>query len=101
MSKLDRFPEARDLLLTVIEVYTQWWGRWHQETMKAIDELAFVLTREFEEKRAFGEGGGSEIRMADKLWNEVLAFYRSVEGDESEGVTRIEENLHFIRASHL
>lgn len=98
MSKQNRFPEARERFREVIEIYTQWWGRRHLETMRVIDELAFVLTREGEVKRGFGGGGGSEKRMAEELWNEVLAFYRSVDGGDY-GVARIEQNLHFIRAS--
>ncbi|KAJ5155417.1 hypothetical protein N7492_008220 [Penicillium capsulatum] len=96
LSKLDRFSEARSLLVAVIDVYTQWWGRRHLETMRVIEELAFVLVREFEQKRILGEGGGSEIRMADQLWHELLAFYRSVDGDDSEGVARIRGSLHFL-----
>jgi hypothetical protein len=43
LTKLGRFAEAQTLLLEVIMVYTDWWGRHHMETMRPIDELAWTL----------------------------------------------------------
>ena len=96
LAKLGEFAEARVLLLGVIEVYTQWWGRQHPETMRAIDELAWTLMKEGEGKKMMGESGEFEIRKAAELWNEVLTYHWSVDGDALEVVVRIEENLHFM-----
>lgn len=96
LTKLGRFAEARVLLLEVIAVYTEWWGRHHPETMRAIDELAWAFMEEGKGKQATNETGGIEIQTAEELWTEVLNFYQSTDGDGSDMVTRIEANLQYL-----
>lgn len=96
LTKLGRFSEARALLFEVIAIYTEWWGRHHPETMRAIDELAWTFMEESKEKQATNETGGAEIQKAEELWTEALNFYRSTDGDESDMVTRIEANLRYL-----
>lgn len=98
LTKLGRFAEARVLLLEVIAVYTEWWGRRHPETMRAIDELAWAFMEEGKEKISTNEAGGVEIQNAEELWSEVLNFYQSTDGDGSDMVTRIEANLQYLHS---
>lgn len=55
------------------------------ETMKAIDELAWVFMEEGKEKQAANEIGGLEIQNAEDLWHEALSFYRSTDGEVGGG----------------
>jgi tetratricopeptide (TPR) repeat protein len=96
LTKLGRFGEAQALLLEVIKVYTEWWGRNHMETIKAVDELAWSFMEEGKEKQAANGIGELEMKNAEDLWNEVLSFYRSTDGDGSEEVVRIEANLQYL-----
>lgn len=96
LTKLGRFAEAQVLLLEVIAVYTEWWGRHHPETMRAIDQLAWAFMEEGKGKQATNETGGIEIQTAEELWTEVLNFYQSTDGDGSDMVTRIEANLQYL-----
>ena len=98
LTKLGRFVEARVLLFEVITVYTEWWGRHHPETMRAIDELAWAFMVEGKGKQATSETGGFEIQKAGELWTEVLNFYQSTDGDGSDMVTRVEANLQYLHS---
>jgi tetratricopeptide (TPR) repeat protein len=96
LTKLGNFPGARDLLLEVISIYTDWWGRRHPETIRAIDELAWAFMNEAKYKQARGENSESEMRSAEELWNEALTFYRCADTDGSDTVARLEANLTYL-----
>lgn len=96
LTKLGRFAEAQTLLLEVIMVYTDWWGRHHMETMRAIDELAWTFMAEGKERQAANETGELEIQNAEDLWKEALSFYRSIDGERSDMVIRIQANLQYL-----
>lgn len=96
LTKVGRFAEAQVLLCEVIAVYTGWWGRHHPETMRAVDELAWTFMEEGKVKLVTNETGVLEIQNAEKLWTEVLNFYRRTDGDESDMVTRIEANIQYL-----
>ncbi|GLI76474.1 hypothetical protein PoHVEF18_004747 [Penicillium ochrochloron] len=84
LTKLGDFSKARELLEEVISIYTEWWGRRHPETMRVIDELAWTLMEESNDKRAKGDDTVSEGRRVGELWNEALDFYRRTGGDASD-----------------
>ncbi|PGH05122.1 hypothetical protein AJ79_06870 [Helicocarpus griseus UAMH5409] len=95
-TKLGQFDTARSLLDDVIGIYTEWRGRHHPDTMRAIDELASTFMEEGEQKKAAGLFSEMEMQRAAELWNEVVAFYKSVYGDESDMVLRIRTNLRYL-----
>ncbi|KAL2864388.1 tetratricopeptide repeat domain protein [Aspergillus lucknowensis] len=92
MTRLSNFPEARELLLEVVSIYTDWWGRRHPETMRAVDELAWTFMQEARDKHARGEENSLEIQHAEELWNEALSFYRCTDAEGSDTLARIEAN---------
>ncbi|KAL4935078.1 hypothetical protein BDV06DRAFT_207710 [Aspergillus oleicola] len=96
MTRLGNFSEARDLLLEVVSIYTEWWGRQHPETMRAIDEMAWTFLQEAKDKQTKGEENEDEVRSAEELWNETLIFYRYTDGDGSDTVARLEANLNLL-----
>lgn len=95
-TKLGQFTTACNLLQEVIIIYTEWWGRRHPDTMRAVDELALAFMGDSEHKKAAGMSGGSEIQKAEELWNEALDFYKGIYGDESDMVERIKSNLRYL-----
>ncbi|KAG2005304.1 hypothetical protein GB937_008847 [Aspergillus fischeri] len=92
-TKLGQFTAARTLLAEVIAIYTEWWGRRHPETMRAIDELAWALMEEGRHKQGDNIPAMSEMRKAGELWEEVLSFYKGIYGDGSDMAGRIKSNL--------
>ncbi|KAK8141538.1 hypothetical protein G3M48_010355 [Beauveria asiatica] len=78
--KRSRFTTAKKIFEYIIATYTEWWGRRHSETMRAVAELADSHTRHGEMQRLMGQGGDSELEMAAELWAEILHFYRQVYG---------------------
>ncbi|KAJ1710903.1 hypothetical protein COH20_010007 [Aspergillus flavus] len=53
-AQLGEFSIANSLLGDVIAIYTEWWGRRHSVTMRAVDELALAFMEESEHKNALG-----------------------------------------------
>ncbi|RHZ45995.1 uncharacterized protein CDV56_103477 [Aspergillus thermomutatus] len=96
LTKLHRCTEAQALLTEVIAVYTEWWGRRHPETMRAIDELALAFMEDVQGKQAANKLASSEMQRAEELWKEVLTFYRSIYGDSSDATGRIKSNLQYL-----
>ncbi|KAJ6093118.1 hypothetical protein N7486_008407 [Penicillium sp. IBT 16267x] len=96
LTKLGELAKARALLLEVISVYSEWWGRRHLETMRAIDELAWVFMEEGKDKQARNGNGDSEMRNAEELWSEALEFYQSSDKDGFDVANRIEANLRYL-----
>lgn len=94
LTKLGDFSKAQGLLEEVISVYTDWWGRRHPETMRAIDELAWTLMESCTD-RQMREGDIDVVgaQRAGDLWSEALDFYRCTGGHASDTVARIEANL--------
>ncbi|PLB54793.1 tetratricopeptide repeat domain protein, partial [Aspergillus steynii IBT 23096] len=92
-TELGQFEAARALLEEVIAIYTEWWGRRHPETMRAIDELAWTLMEEGRYKEAVKGSALSEMQKAGELWEEVLGFYRSIHGDGSDMAGQVSLNL--------
>ncbi|CAI7589650.1 unnamed protein product [Penicillium glandicola] len=96
LTKLGNFSKARELLLKVISVYTEWWGRHHPETMRGIDELALTFLENAKEIQSKGEASDSELQNAAELWNEALDFYCHTDVNGSATVARIEANLIYL-----
>ncbi|KAF5687138.1 tetratricopeptide repeat domain-containing protein [Fusarium circinatum] len=82
-----RFATAKRIFGYIIETYTEWWGRQHSETMRALAELAGLHMRRAELKRLMGDGGEWDIAMATDLWTEILSFHQEVFGHNSDAAT--------------
>ncbi|KAK6357621.1 hypothetical protein TWF718_001929 [Orbilia javanica] len=95
--KLDQFTAARGLLREVIAVYTEWWGEYHPDTMRAVDELALAFMKEGEKKEGARVPAVVELQTAERLWKQVLSFYRDTYGDGSDIAHRVESNLRCLR----
>ncbi|KAJ5220309.1 hypothetical protein N7468_009513 [Penicillium chermesinum] len=95
-SRAGKYAEARDILMNIIEVYTEFWGRHHPETMRAIHELAWTLMEKGKTKQDCGEEGFHEFNAAEELWNEALGFYKESHGPQSDLVVRMRANLEHL-----
>ncbi|KAE8331167.1 hypothetical protein BDV39DRAFT_201309 [Aspergillus sergii] len=67
-AQLGEFSAANSLLEDVIAIYTEWWGRRHPVTMRAVDELALAFMEKSEHKSALGVCAASELQNAERLW---------------------------------
>lgn len=94
--KAGNFSESRKILVEVIGVFTEFWGRHHPETMRAVHELAWTLMQEGRSKEDSGQDGVNELRNAEELWNEALGFYQESHGPQSELVVRMRGNLETL-----
>ena len=79
-----QFAAARKVFEYIIATYTEWCGRRHSETMRAVDELANSYMRHGRLKRLMGDCGDSELKMAADLWTETLSFYQEIYGTYSD-----------------
>ncbi|KAF3923686.1 hypothetical protein ABW20_dc0101488 [Dactylellina cionopaga] len=95
-NKLNQFAAARSLLEEVVAIYTEWWGSYHTDTIRAVDGLAFVLMKEGERKIAAGMSTNSELQNAEDLWKQVADFYKSAYGDDSDILLQIKSNLQYL-----
>lgn len=100
-AQLGEFGVANSLLEDVIAIYTEWWGRRHPVTMRAVDELALAFMEESEHKNALGVCAASEQQNAERLWKEVLDFYENTYGSQSDMAGRIKINLQCLYSSKL
>ncbi|GMF69105.1 unnamed protein product [Aspergillus oryzae] len=100
-AQLGEFSIANSLLGDVIAIYTEWWGRRHPVTMRAVDELALAFMEESEHKNALGVCAASEQQNAERLWKEVLDFYENTYGSQSDMAGRIKINLQCLYSSKL
>lgn len=82
-----RFSTANKVFEYIIATYTEWWGRRHTETMRAVAELAESHLRHAKMKRLMGDGGDWELAMASDHWSEVLSFHQEAFGPNSDGAT--------------
>lgn len=79
-----RFSAANKIFEYTIATYTDWWGRRHSETMRAVGELAESHLRHAEMKRLMGDRGDWELNMAEELWSEILSFQEDIFGPGSD-----------------
>ncbi|RAQ46640.1 hypothetical protein AFGD_000007 [Aspergillus flavus] len=66
-AQLGEFGVANSLLEDVIAIYTEWWGRRHPVTMRAVDELALAFMEESEHNNALGVCAASELQNAENF----------------------------------
>ncbi|KAB8279774.1 tetratricopeptide repeat domain protein [Aspergillus minisclerotigenes] len=100
-AQLGEFSIANSFLGDVIAIYTEWWGRRHPVTMRAVDELALASMEESEHKNALGVCAASEPQNAERLWKEVFDFYENTYGSQSDMAGRIKINLQCLYSSKL
>jgi hypothetical protein len=92
-----RFATANKIFEYIIATYTEWWGRRHSETIRALTELAESHTRHAEQKRLMGDGGGWELAMAADLWAEILSFHHEVSGPNSDAASFARSKLQQVQ----
>ncbi|KAI5461902.1 hypothetical protein BGZ63DRAFT_386792 [Mariannaea sp. PMI_226] len=92
-----RYGTARRLFECIIDKYTEWWGRKHNETMRAVAELAEVYMRHGEAKKLMGDGGEFETEMAMVLWTECFEYHRDMYGLDSGTAALAKAKLKNIR----
>jgi tetratricopeptide (TPR) repeat protein len=92
-----RFATANKIFEYIIATYTEWWGRRHSETIRALTELAESHTRHAEQKRLMGDGGGWELTMAADLWAEILSFHHEVSGPNSDAASFARSKLQQVQ----
>ncbi|KAE8337189.1 hypothetical protein BDV24DRAFT_167464 [Aspergillus arachidicola] len=100
-AKLGQFSIANSLLEDFIAIYTEWWGRRHPVTMRAVDELALAFMAESEHKNALGVCAATELQNTERLWKEVLDFYENTYGSQPDIAGRIKINLQCLYSSKL
>lgn len=91
------FATANKIFEYIIATYTEWWGRRHSETMRALTELAESHMRHAEQKRLMGEGGDWELAMAADLWTEILSFHHEVSGSNSDAASFARSKLQQVQ----
>lgn len=79
-----RFATANKIFTYIIAIYTEWWGRGHFETMRAVAELADSYARFGEILRLMSDGGERELATAADLWAELLGFHEEAYGGTSD-----------------
>ncbi|RSL87982.1 hypothetical protein CEP52_015349 [Fusarium oligoseptatum] len=92
-----RFSTANKIFEYIITTYTEWWGRRHSETMRALTELAESHMRHAEKKRLMGDGGDWELTMAADLWAEILNFHQEVSGPGSDAASFVRSKLQQVQ----
>lgn len=92
-----RFETANKIFTFIISTYTEWWGRGHFETMRAIAELADSYLRYGETLRLMNGSGDAELSMAGELWRELLGFYEEMYGKGSDVAALAREKLMRVR----
>ncbi|RSL85524.1 hypothetical protein CEP51_003294 [Fusarium floridanum] len=92
-----RFSTANKIFEYIITTYTEWWGRRHSETMRALTELAESHMRHAEKKRLMGDGGDWELTMAADLWAEILSFHQDVSGPGSDAASFVRSKLQQVQ----
>ncbi|KAK6504788.1 hypothetical protein TWF481_006727 [Arthrobotrys musiformis] len=94
-----QFTLAQGLLGQVITTYTEWWGQNNIDTMRAVDELAFILMKEGEQKQSDGISASWEFQSAEGLWDQmVLGFYTNLYGDSSDMACQVRSNIQYLRS---
>lgn len=97
-SRAGKYAEARTILVEIIRVCTEFWGRHHPETMRAIHELAWTLMEEGKQKQEASQDGLLEFNTAEELWNEALSFYKESHGAQSDLVVQMRGNIEHLYA---
>lgn len=92
-----RFATANRIFEYIITTYTEWWGRRHSETMRALTELAESHMRHAEQKRLMGDGGDWELTMAADLWVEILSFHHEVSEPNSDAACFARSKLQQVQ----
>ncbi|RTE70507.1 hypothetical protein BHE90_015099 [Fusarium euwallaceae] len=92
-----RFSTANKIFEYIITTYTEWWGRRHSETMRALTELAESHMRHAEKKRLMGDGGDWELTMAADLWGEIISFHQEVSGSGSDAASFARSKLQQVQ----
>ncbi|RSL52708.1 hypothetical protein CEP53_007989 [Fusarium sp. AF-6] len=92
-----RFSTANRIFEYIIATYTEWWGRRHSETMRALTELAESHLRHAEKKCLMGDGGDWELTMAADLWAEILSFHQEVSGLGSDAASFARSKLQQVQ----
>lgn len=95
--ELSRFSAANKIFECIIATYTEWWGRRHSETMRAVAELAESHLRHAKLKRIMASGGDWELIMASDLWTEILSFHQEAFGPNSDVATFAKSKLQQLR----
>lgn len=93
-----RFASARKIFEYIIATYTEWWGRRHSETMRAVDELANSYMQHGRLKRLMGDLGDLELKMAADLWAETLSFYEETYGTDSDIANSATKKLQLLNS---
>ncbi|KAI8654520.1 PNP-UDP-1 domain-containing protein [Fusarium keratoplasticum] len=92
-----RFATANKIFEYIIATYTEWWGRRHSETMRALTELAESHMRHAEQKRLMGDGGDWELTIAADLWAEILSFHHEVSELNSDAASFARSKLQQVQ----
>lgn len=92
-----RFATAYKIFEYIIVTYTEWWGRQHTETMRAVAELAESHLRHAKMKRLMGDRGDWELAMASDHWSEVQSFHQETFGPNSDAATFATSKLHELQ----
>ncbi|KAI9146954.1 5'-methylthioadenosine/S-adenosylhomocysteine nucleosidase [Paramyrothecium foliicola] len=93
-----QYGNAKKIFECIIYQYTAWWGRAHNETMRAVAELADTHMRHGEAKKLMGDGGEFELEIAKELWAECFAYHRDMYGIDSDTAVLAKERMEALRA---
>lgn len=96
------FASSRRIFEHIIATYTEWWGRRHPETVRALNELAESYMRHGKLKREMGDGSEDELKRSSECFTETLLFYEETFGKEAAIVGLIRsklEELAWLRSS--
>lgn len=93
-----RFVTANKIFTYIIATYTEWWGRGHFETMRAVAELADSYTRFGEMLRLMSDGGERELAAAAELWAELLSFHQEAYGVSSDTAVLARSKLQHLQS---